>query len=331
MLNIIDELIFRVANAWIWLTHRELRLRCIKRLGHFPDVARPIGHSALMQWRKVFDHNPLFVTFCDKLATREWAMQRTSDIEFSEVLWIGTDVCEVPAELLAGDVVLKVSSGSGSNYFPTRGRWEPEMIQSKVRDWLRKPLCGLGEWAYGRLPPRLFIERLHGTPDEVVDLNFRCQNGRIASAFAGFAWKTPNAFGAYLSADGRPLLDTGEEMAERVKTRIPSSFFDKAAAIVKQLSAGLDHVRVDVQLCGGKIYFGEMTVYSASGFGDEEKVGVGPLIERQWVAEIDHSWFLSTRQPWPVSIYQSAFRRWVRRRQAELGVLRQVDQGGRSA
>ena len=36
--------------------------------------------------------------------------------------------------------------------------------------------------------------------------------------------------------------------------------------IAKKLSEGLPHIRVDLYEIGGKVYFGELTLYPASGF-----------------------------------------------------------------
>ncbi|MDC9823134.1 ATP-grasp fold amidoligase family protein [Devosia sp. ZB163] len=317
--SIIDELILRAANAWIFITRGRLRRRCIRHFGRFPDIARPCGHDALMQWRKVFDHNPLFVTFCDKLETREWVRRRMPELKCAELVWVGTSVDDLPLDLLTADVVLKAASGSGWNYFPGRQHWDVATVRDRCARWLQRPRRR-DEWAYGQLPARILIERLNGTVDELVDLNLRCHNGRVASAFIGYAWKTDDARGAYVSADGTPLSDAGQAILEQVGRPVPPELFQRASSIAAHLSAGIDHVRVDFHLRGDEIFLGELTVYSSSGLGEEEKEGVGPIIERQWIEELDESWFLSTPQPWPVSLYQGAFRRWLERRRAELGV-----------
>lgn len=321
--RVLDDLIFGAANAWAWLRHPLLVRASLRRLGRVPDFARPRGHDALMQWRKLFDHNPLFVTFCDKLAARDWVAARHAGVEFAELLWTGSSVDALPMHLLDGDVVLKTSSGTGSNYFPTRRRWDEATLRSRFTRWLRRPRHGMAEWAYGRLPARLYVERLNGSPDEIVDLTFRCQNGRIASAFAGFAWKTDHSRELYFSASGIPLFEPDPALARDLAEKLPAELFDRAASIAATLSQGIDHVRVDLQLRGERIFFGELTVYSSSGFGEEERVGVGTMIERQWVAELERSWFLSTPQSWPLSLYQAAFRRWLQRRQLELAIAQQ--------
>ncbi|MBN9362951.1 MULTISPECIES: ATP-grasp fold amidoligase family protein [unclassified Devosia] len=310
-----DQWILRAADAWVRLSNRRLVRACRRHFGYVPDFARPRGHDALMQWRKAFDHNPLFVTFCDKLAAREWARARVPDLGMSELVWSGPSLDLLPAGLPTDDQVLKVNSGTGSNYFPGRGHWDDATLRRRFRHWLRWPQRGPGEWAYDQVSRRLMVERLIASPADLTDLTFRCQDGEIASAFIGVSWKTAAAYGCYLTADGAAFRAEEAPVARQLLRR---ELFERAASIARELGRGLDHVRVDFYLNGDDIYFGELTAYSSSGLGEEEEVGVGPLIERSWLAAIEKSWFLSTPQPWPMSLYQGAFRRWVTERRGEL-------------
>jgi len=310
-----DQWIFSAANAWVRLTNRRLVRACRRHFGAVPDFARPRSHDALMQWRKLFDHNPLFVTFCDKPAARAWARQRIPELATAEIVWQGARLDDLPAGAPADDCVLKVNAGTGANYFPARGRWDERTLRRRFRRWLRRPNCGPGEWAYHQVPRRLVIERLIAPDGELIDLNLRCQDGEIASAFVGVNWKTSDAAGCYLSRDGQPLFPADAPLVERL---LRPDVFARAARLARQLGRGLDHVRVDFHVRGDTLYLGELTVYSSSGLGEEDRIGVGALIERSWLAAIEKSWFLSTPQPWPMSLYQGAFRRWVVERRREL-------------
>jgi len=310
-----DQWILRAANAWVRLTNRRLVRACRRHFGHVPDFARPRGHDALMQWRKVFDHNPLFVTFCDKPAARAWALERIPGLPTAELVWQGERLDDLPAGAPADDCVLKVNTGTGANYFPGRVRWDAQTLDRRFRRWLRRPNCGPGEWAYHQVPRRLIIERLIAPDGELIDLNLRCQDGEISSAFVGVNWKTAEAAGCYLTHEGRPFQAADAQLVDRL---LHPEIFERAARLAQRLSRGLDHIRVDFHVRGDTLYLGELTVYSSSGLGEEEEVGVGPLIERSWLSAIEKSWFLSTPQPWPMSLYQGAFRRWVVERRREL-------------
>jgi hypothetical protein len=313
-----DEAIFALANASIWLRDPALAVLCTFRMGRIPDFARPRGHNELVQWRKVFDLNPAFAIFCDKLAARDWARQRVSELRSAEIMWVGTDPTAVPTELLAAGYVVKSTNGSGRNYYPGRTDWTAEQRVRRLARWLR-PASRLGEWGYSQVSPRLFVERLIGGPDGVVDLTFRCHDGAISVAFVATHWKSDAAQGAYLTADGRRIDRLVEGAGQLEVDVLAAGVFARAADYARRISVGLDQLRVDFIIDGENIYLGELTVYSASGFGDEEKVGIGPDIERAWLAVIEKSWFLTVPQRGFRALYAEAFRRWVPKRLAELG------------
>ena len=60
-----------------------------KVVGYGPNIAFPSRYHDKMLWRKIFDHNPLFVTFCDKLATKEYVRARAPGIRMPATLWVG--------------------------------------------------------------------------------------------------------------------------------------------------------------------------------------------------------------------------------------------------
>ncbi|MBR7513249.1 hypothetical protein KC219_24135, partial [Mycobacterium tuberculosis] len=55
------------------------------------------------------------------------------------------------------------------------------------------------------------------------------------------------------------------------------------------------------------LYFGEMTIYPASGYGSASEVS--DIVAEQWHKTIFKSWFLQTAHRWPMSIYAAALRR----------------------
>jgi hypothetical protein len=314
--TLFDRAVFALVNLSVWLTRPAFVWMCYKKLGGIPDFAQPRGHSALMQWRKHFDRNPLFVTFCDKLAAREWARRKLPELQFAETMWVGTDPDAIPAHLLTPGHVVKSTIGSGRNYFPGTTKWSSAQRRRRFRRWLR-PVRRLGEWGYSQARPRLFVERLLGWPDGVVDLTFRCHDGNISVAFCATSWKSAGEAATYLTRDGKPIegTATGAELPNDV---LLPGVYERAADFARRISTGTDHVRVDFIVSGLDLRLGELTVYTASGFGDEERLGVGVEIERAWLAAMDKSWFLSTRHRGLTALYANAFRRWVPKRLAEL-------------
>lgn len=315
---LVDEAIFVLTNAMVWLCHPVFAITCAVNLGHLPDFARPRGHNDLVQWRKHFDHNPQFAVFCDKLAARDWARQRIPQLRSAELMWVGTDPDALPPEFLADGYVVKTTSGSGRNYYPGRTHWTPEERHRRLTRWL-KPAGRKGEWGYSQVTPRLFVERLIGAPDRIVDLTLRCHDGVVSTAFVATRWKSDAAMATYLDVDGQRIDRPVEGAGQLTHDVLAPGVFARAGDLARRLSLGIDQVRIDFVVDGEDLYLGELTVYSASGFGDEERVGVGLAIERAWLAAIGKSWFLCTPQRGLRARYAEAFRRWVPKRLAELG------------
>ncbi len=307
-----DGLVFAAANLWAYLRHPWLALTACRRLRRLVNFARPTTHGEMMQWRKVFDHNPLFVIHVDKLAAKRWARQRCPDLATAEVLWEGNDPELLPEALISPGHVIKSNNGSARNYLPHRGIWPRHVFLRRTRRWLRRHPARLGEWAYGEVEPRLYVERLIGRGQPIMDLNIRTFGGEVAVAFLAHRWKTPDGRAAYLDPAGnRLMLDVDGPGSLPLAFPVPPAFH-VARSFAEQLGKGVDHVRVDFMLDGDDIYFNELTHYSASGYGDEDRLGLGSMLLGRWLASIEKGDFLTHPRQWPLSLYQSAFRRYAK-------------------
>src|ERR1700724_1106290 len=51
----------------------------------------PRRFTEKMQWRKLFDLDPIYAVFCDKVATREYVAQRVGSDALVPMLWLGRD------------------------------------------------------------------------------------------------------------------------------------------------------------------------------------------------------------------------------------------------
>src|SRR5262249_55554258 len=107
----------RAISALVALRHRRLMRRFARQMGSRPDPAFPRSYNEKLLWRKLFDHDPRFVTFTDKLAAKAYAAATCPDLAVAPTLWSGADPREIPADLLEADVVVKTNHGCGFNIF----------------------------------------------------------------------------------------------------------------------------------------------------------------------------------------------------------------------
>lgn len=319
-LTLSDRLVLAAANLWVWLRHPWLSLSFWWRRRRPPLLATPRGVSELVQWRKIFDRNPLFPVLVDKLRVKEWARARLPGLRAAEVLWAGTRAAELPAELLRADVVVKTNHGTGTNHFPARRALDQAELERTLERWLGNRFDHELQWAYGQVQPRLLVERLVGNGAPLSEMTFRCSDGKVATAFVAIEQKTARERHAYFTGAGERLPPKhGLQPASLLPDdyELPESFW-RARQAAEVLSRGLDFVRVDLMVHDDEIYICEMTLYPGSGFSDELATHTAPYIERGWIAALERSWFLSTPQPWPASRYAAALRNWRRIREAEL-------------
>ena len=62
-----------------------------------------------MQWRKLFDLNPLYSTLCDKIAVREFIEQRGGPDLLVPLLWFGNNPNAMPLDSIDLPYVIKSS------------------------------------------------------------------------------------------------------------------------------------------------------------------------------------------------------------------------------
>jgi hypothetical protein len=311
--------IFFIVNAFLYGAYWRQVRKFKRRVGYYPNIAAPTKYHEMMFWRRIFDHNPLFVTFCDKLATKEYVKSIVPEAELPETLWVGRDVGEIPESLRNSDAVLKANHGSSFNHFGGVGGRESKELRRKTKEWLRTDYGrSKHEWGYFQARRLLFLERCLQCPDgeKLVDVSVRCSNGKAILASAATDNKTAAKRFGYFDVDGNrcPHYETKESEDEKLPPDfvLPESF-PLAVEWAKRLSVGVDYARYDFLCAGAMIYPGEITVYPGAGLSSADEDGIDALIVEEW--DVGTSWFLRTsRSGWRKIYAQAVFEHFERRK-----------------
>ena len=108
-----DRAVIFAVNIWCCFRHPKLLIRYWRWHRRWPWPAKPEDYWNKIHWRKVFDRNPIFTRFSDKLQYKSWIGTRYPEIRTAAVLWTGTSAGEIPIEEFVGrPVVLKSNHGS---------------------------------------------------------------------------------------------------------------------------------------------------------------------------------------------------------------------------
>jgi hypothetical protein len=258
----------------------------------WPNVARPGGITERMLWRKLFDRNPLFVTFADKLATKEWVAARCPGLAVPRTLWRGTDPAEIPDEVLRPGVVVKANHGSGFNLFLRDAVPPRAEVEALARRWLATAFGrSRGEWHYAQVRREIFVEELVGRPDTpLFDIMIRAGGGEVGYGSVSLHTKTPAECSSAFDPAGRPIHQPNRKRSPPLPpgTPLPEAFH-RAVAAARVLSREVDFARFDFLACGDDLYAGEITVFPGSGMHELQEPALS-LVLRAW--DLRRSWFL---------------------------------------
>ena len=148
------------------------------------------------------------------------------------------------------------------------------------------------EWPYKDVPKRIIAEKFMApekSPDsvlkssELLDFKFFCFNGKVRFFKVDFG-RFVEHHANYYSPEGE-LLEFGEKGIEpdsNYPIELPDNL-KEMISLAERLSKNKPFLRVDFYNVNGKIFFGELTFYPASGMGkwttEEADMKIGDYLE----------------------------------------------------
>lgn len=300
--------ILAIARLALTLGHPLLVLKFVRKMGYLPNPAAPVRYNERMLWRKIVDRNPLFVTFSDKLATKDHLRDTCPDLPAPKTLWAGNDPEDIPPGLLDGDAMVKTNHGCDMNIVVSCGKPDRAEIVRTTRHCLAQHHgASHGEWAYRSVVPKVFVEELLPLSGGEIATEIKVQvcGGIVCHVRA----EDKKALRSRLfDPQGNPLpgrdLDyPREDQALEVTPRLVD-YIRQAAALAPRIAGDLDYVRVDFLVTDERLYPGEITVYSAGGYAKWSNPEIMADIERIW--RLDQSHYLRRRHKGLARLYADA-------------------------
>lgn len=271
-------------NTVVYLGRPRLVTTFRRRVGHLPNIAEPRSINEKVQWRKVFDRNPLFPVLQDKLRGRAFVAERCPDLALPEILWVGHDPHAIPFDEFEGPVIIKTNHGCGYNYLVPDTRTADRLGIWLFFDRVLSERWGKAhdEWAYDEIRPTLYVERLllkrDGSPQDDCKINVFAGKAHVYSITCG---RHSHRTTVYFDSRDQPIdvslnnIDTGD-------VPMPGPLHVRARSIAESLVPELDAIRIDFYIHDGRIWFGEFTIYPGSGFQSYEPKSFGVERARPW-------------------------------------------------
>lgn len=236
-----------------------------KHLGYEIDFNKePETFNQKIQFRKLYDNNPLYSICADKYRVREYVKEKIGE-EYLIPLYLVTDkLTEEQWEKLPNSFVAKANHNSGPvQIVKDKSKANKKEIIRELNNQLKIDYGILSmEKYYSDIPRKIIVEKY--LKDNIEDYKFNCFNNKkiilervtkaseLSNMYNPYSWEKFN-------------FTTGNIIDKRVYEK-PKNF-EKMLEIVKELSQDFEYVRVDLYNVDGKIYVGELTFCESSGFG----------------------------------------------------------------
>ena len=283
-----------------WRRNRELKSfralddcgrRALVEKQYLASIGRPLrwdepeAYTEKMQWEKLYHRDERKVRLADKYLVRDWVRERIGEEYLIPLLGVWDRVEDIDFNALPQQFVLKTNCGSGDVVIVkdknALSKKQIEAIRRKLHYYLHYDLSATScEMHYAEIPPKIVAEAyINSEKGDLPDYKFICFDGKPY-----FCWVDMDRF----TAHRRNIYDLDWNLQSWTQTypayegliEKPENLAEMTALATK-LSEGFAHVRVDLYSVRGRIYFGEMTFTSETGYGkitpDEMDFALGKL------------------------------------------------------
>ena len=242
-------------------------------------LKHPKTFNEKLQWLKLHDRKPEYTTMVDKYAVKDYV----ANIIGQEYIIPTFGVWDSPEDIAWDDLpeqfVLKTTHGGGGKGIvicQDKTKLDRNEAIRCLRSAMKRNLYKMyREWPYKDVKPRIIAEKyLSGDEVEsdsdtksqgIKDYKFFCFNGK--PVYCGvFSNRLSKMAVDYFDMEWNHLPFSLKVPSSEIPPTKPQHF-ETMRLLATKLAQGHPHLRVDFYEVNSKVYFGELTFYSTSGYG----------------------------------------------------------------
>lgn len=255
-----------------WLPDKiYIQLMFRSQVGTHLDLNAPKTFNEKLQWLKLYDRRPEYTIFVDKYRVREHIAKTIGNQYLIPLLGVWEDPEDIDFDSLPEQFVLKCNhnSGTGMCICKDKSKLDIAKVKAELKKGLRENYYLHGrEWPYKDVPRRIIAEKYlkdSENTDGLTDYKIYCFNGRAKMVMiASDRFSEAQTRFDYFDKDYHWLdLEWGNPRS--VEPPPKPALYEKMWEVAEILSAGFPQIRVDLYVCNGNIYFGELTFFDGSG------------------------------------------------------------------
>lgn len=241
------------------------------KLGKELNLDDPKTFCEKVQWLKLYDRNPDYIKMVDKYEVKKYVSDIIGNDYIIPTYGVWNSFDEIDFDVLPNQFILKCTHDSGGFVIcKDKKTFNYDEARKKLSKYLKINYYFMGrEWVYKDIKPRIIAEKYIdtlGKPDS-VEYKLTCFDGRVGLiticrgiAHSSFDVRTNDNYDRDFN-----YLPFYAFYKNTKPTKRPEQL-DEIIEICEKLSSNIPQVRVDCYIIDGKVYFGEMTFYTWSGF-----------------------------------------------------------------
>ena len=235
------------------------------------DLDNPTSFNEKIQWMKINDRNPDYPIMVDKCEAKKYVANIIGANYIIPTIGVWDKVEDIAFDKLPSKFVLKCTHDSGGVVIcSNKSQLDLKKAKRKLENALNSSYYWVGrEWPYKNVRPRILAEEyledstgtgikdykifcFNGKPEIILVCSNRFGVGGLAEDFFDLEWNHLNM--SRLNHSNSTII---VEKPEKLNEMIEKS---------ELLAGNKRFSRIDFYEVGGQIFFGEITLYPASGF-----------------------------------------------------------------
>lgn len=256
----------------------------------FANLRYPRTFNEKLQWLKLYDRRPEYITMVDKFAVKDYVASIIGQEFIIPTIAAWDSLEDIDFEKLPNQFVLKWNHDSKSVVICSdKSKFDKEKALRKLQHGAHVNGYWYGrEWPYKGVKPKIIAEQFIKQDDphhkDLTDYKFFCFDGEPKYVqiiqdrsehetvdFFDMEWRHQDFVGLSVKA-----------VLSKVVPEKPAHF-EEMKRVAAELSKNIPFSRIDLYDVRDHVYFGEITLYPASGLGafrpDEWNYIIGEMVK----------------------------------------------------
>ena len=260
-----------------------------QKLGYDINFSKkPESFNQKIQFRKLYDKNPLFIKCADKYKVREYVKEKIGEEHLIPLYLVTSKLKKEHFDNLPSQFIIKNNNASGDEFYKiVRNKSELDLdrtIKRFNKNTKKKFGFKTFEYFYNEMKPLILVEKLLLNDKGEIPSDYKIHyfNGEDPFYYIQVDSDRQTGHKKNLYDKNWNLLPFEHNFPRPNKVDEKPDKLEEMVSLAKKLGEDFKYVRVDFYYVNNKVYFGELTFTPSSGFGKFEP--------REWDFKLGEKW-----------------------------------------